>query len=270
MHRFVWTFGLSLIFLAGCQCWQKKKDCCTAPPTGGVPQPIPPGAVPGPPPGAPAPAFPTTPPPGAIPVTPPPGARSYYGSAPVDNPWQPANPNVRLAPPETQAPDGVRPAVSLEKPATPILPVGIAGFAQVLPRVSSGQKPDIDGLDWLRNTGYQAVLHIRGTGEDDVADHRQVEKRGMKYLALPVSANTLNRQTVDEFSRAVTSTTEQPLFVYDREGLLVGSMWYLHFRLTDRLGDEEARLKASRLGLKEDAAEFKTMWVAMQKLLSEQ
>jgi hypothetical protein len=75
----------------------------------------------------------------------------------------------------------------------------------------------------------------------------------------------------DEFNRLVGDRAAQPLFVYDREGMLAGGLWYLHFRIIDGLSDEPARVKAASLGLKEDAnGAHRGMWLAIQKLLSEQ
>jgi protein tyrosine phosphatase (PTP) superfamily phosphohydrolase (DUF442 family) len=127
-----------------------------------------------------------------------------------------------------------------------------------------------DGLDWLKENGYRTVLHLRRPGEDDAADRRQVEKRGMTYRSLEVSPQTLTRPLVDEFNRIVADPKDQPLFVYDRDGTLAGALWYLNFRTALADSDEAARRKAARLGLKEDAGEEqKTLWVAIQKLLSE-
>jgi protein tyrosine phosphatase (PTP) superfamily phosphohydrolase (DUF442 family) len=127
-----------------------------------------------------------------------------------------------------------------------------------------------DGLDWLRASGYRTVLHVRRPGEDDTADRKQVEKRQMKYLTIEVAPETLSRQTVEAFSRLLNDASEYPLFVYDRDGALAGGLWYLHFRLTEQIDDDVARVRASSLGLREDReGTHRAMWLAVQKLLSE-
>jgi hypothetical protein len=91
----------------------------------------------------------------------------------------------------------------------------------------------------------------------------------MKYLNLEVSPTTLSGSVVDEFNRIVNDGANRPLFVYDKDGSLVGGLWYLHFRTVDKLGDEEARKQASRLGLKEPGNdEERALWLAIQKYIS--
>ena len=65
-------------------------------------------------------------------------------------------------------------------------------------RVTSGLRPQLDGLDWLQAHGYRTVLHIRAPGEDDTADRRQVEKRvshiaGMRQCAIDGDALAVKR-----------------------------------------------------------------------------
>jgi len=238
-------------------------------------------------------AFPQGPPQVPLPPAAPAPEVSGFGppSVPEDYGWRPGDSNVRLSPPvginptpenngarlsppENAAPPAKMPSGPPAAAAAPLsdLPVGIAQFAVVKDKkVASGLRPMLDdGLEWLRRNGYRTVLHLRSPGEDDTADRTQVEKRGMRYLALEVSPTTLTRKTVEEFSRTVNDAAGYPLFVYDRDGALAGALWYLHFRLTERDPDETARVRASGLGLREDReGTHRAMWLALQKLLSE-
>jgi len=192
--------------------------------------------------------------------------------------WRPSTDGgVRLKEPEL-APTQPPPPAALPKPPdtgdrgpTPSLPVGIAQFALAKDQVASGLRPDLDGVKWLQENGYRTVLHIRRPAEDDTADRRLFEQRGLRFLSLEASPQTLTRKLTDEFDSIVTDVANRPLFVYDKDGVLVGGLWYLHFRKAERAGDDEARAKAARLGLKtEQDGEQKAMWLAIQKYLSEQ
>jgi protein tyrosine phosphatase (PTP) superfamily phosphohydrolase (DUF442 family) len=156
-----------------------------------------------------------------------------------------------------------------ERPPAPSLPVDIPQFATIKDRVATGLKPYPDGLQWLKDNGYRTVLHLRRPDEDDGADRKQVEKYGLKYLSLEVSPETLTRELADQFNALVNDAGDLPLFVYDKDGVLAGGMWYLYFRLAEGVGDDEARTRARRLGLKEDQeGEPRRMWLAVQKVLS--
>jgi protein tyrosine phosphatase (PTP) superfamily phosphohydrolase (DUF442 family) len=190
----------------------------------------------------------------------------------------PAENGVRLAPPEASAPPSPEPPRLgvQERPAdapTPALPVGIAQFAfvDVQEKIAAGLKPQLDGLDWLKARGFKTVLHIRKPGAPDDADRRLVEMRGMKYQSLEVSPQSVNQQLVDQFNRAILDRAGLPVFVYDQDGSLAGALWYLHFRSAARQGDEEARNRATRLGLRPDAdGAPRELWLAIQKFLSQQ
>jgi protein tyrosine phosphatase (PTP) superfamily phosphohydrolase (DUF442 family) len=186
---------------------------------------------------------------------------------PNGSPGQPRD-SVRLQPPESAPPALAKPGAPDEQPATAVLPSGIAQFNKVKDEVASGLKPHLDGVDWLKENSYRTILHLRQPGEDDAADRRLVQLRGLKYVSLEVSPAALSRAVVDEFNRLVGDTTNYPLFVYDRDGSLAGGLWYLYARTIDRATDAEARIRANRLGLKLDQnGDHRLMWLAIQEYL---
>jgi protein tyrosine phosphatase (PTP) superfamily phosphohydrolase (DUF442 family) len=213
--------------------------------------------------------------------------------------WKPGTggPSVRLYPPEvtegtdgstkppTKAPevfenDKPAPKVDFGKPEVPVVdkgkkaspfPVGIAQFGQVNDRFAGGLRPSLDdGLDWLRDSGYKAVIYLRAPGDADEADRKQVERRGMKFFSLEVSPQALNKKLVDDFFALVGEQGNQPLFVYDSDGSRAGAMWYLHFRVAQMASDAEARKQAHVLGLRHEREGMqRDMWEAAQKYLSD-
>jgi protein tyrosine phosphatase (PTP) superfamily phosphohydrolase (DUF442 family) len=193
------------------------------------------------------------------------GERSQPGVPPSVNekrqPGQPPSVNEKSQP-------GSPPLIN-EKSAR--FPAGIAQFSQPIPGVAGGLRPSIDdGLDWLAKQGYRTVLHVRGAGEADDTDRKQVEKLGMTYLSLEVSPSTLTRAKVEEFAKLVGDTARRPLFIYDQDGALAGPLWYLYFRKVNNDTDEVARIKADRLGLRtEREGPHRLMWLAVQNYLQE-
>jgi protein tyrosine phosphatase (PTP) superfamily phosphohydrolase (DUF442 family) len=227
-----------------------------------------------------------------------PPAQPFAAASPVP-PWQPhPGPSIRLQAPEpaidsqpappssprlyapeqepqpsepSPPPPPQNPNPMPDRPLLSPLPIGIPGFAEVQKGISNGLRPNsLDGLDWLAASGYRTVLHLREPGQDDTSDRKQFESRGLRYLSLEVSPDTLSPEVVDRFNRVISDLGGQPLFVYDRDGMLAGGLWYLHFRLVDNLPDDEALARAGRLGLKTNpTGGHQRMLLAVQKYLSE-
>jgi protein tyrosine phosphatase (PTP) superfamily phosphohydrolase (DUF442 family) len=163
------------------------------------------------------------------------------------------------------------PPAAPERPAASSLPAGIPSFALAKDRLATGLKPILDGIDWLKENGYRTVLHIRLPGEDDSAERKDFESRGLRYLSLDVSPETLSATTIQEFTRIVSDPAGQPLFVYDKDGSLAGGLWYLYFRMIEKQSPNDALARAKGLGWREGGAEpFARMWLAIQRYLSEQ
>jgi protein tyrosine phosphatase (PTP) superfamily phosphohydrolase (DUF442 family) len=224
--------------------------------------------------------FPTVPPP-ALPPTSGAVVAPQQPIAQVEHRWTPADNGIQLGGPEPLA--GAAPNASprlyppdktaeppINKSAT-ALPVGIPQFATAMDSVTTGLRPSLDdGLDWLQAHGYRTVAQIRTPGENDTTDRKQVEKRGMKYMSVEVSPQTLTKAVVEEFTRLVRDKSAQPVFIYDRDGALAGALWYLYFRTIEQFPDDVARIRAGSLGLREDReGANRDMWLAVQKYLSE-
>lgn len=246
-----------------------------AAPAPAAPTPSGPGVTDGLPPAAPPPALPPSAPspspsyrPPADQWTPaqPPPARSG-----VRTPEPPSRNPVLLYPPEIgvdRDKGEAVPPVQTPPPSSGSLPAGIPGFAMVGKEVATGLRPSLDGgLDWLQQKSYRVVLHLRAPGQDDAADRRQVEKRGMKYLSVEVAPTTLTRKFLEDFVRVVQDPGYRPLFVYDGDGSLAGPLWYAYFRLGENASDDLARIRAAGLGLRED--QQRDLFAAVRRLADE-
>jgi hypothetical protein len=268
--------------MVGCECCHKHRSPCASAPCSNAPlPPPPPGPVAGNAYYFPAPRYPgappgvvMNPPNGLPPASPPqrmPDDSGVRLAIPERSPAESARQGIRLFAP--QGPDGLQPAgVREHAEGTPSLPVGIPQFAMAKERIASGLKPTQEGVDWLNANGYVAVLYLRAPGSDDSAERKRIENtRGLKYYTLELSPETLSKDAVEQFSRLVGDSASLPLFVYDNDGILAGGLWYLHFRLVDKLPDDKAIRDAGRLGLQEKgSAEDVAMWLAVQKYLKDQ
>jgi len=229
--------------------------------------------------------------------TAPPIAPPVASAPPPTTPRQPPLARIQLDPPEplqeqepstakVQPPEPEPPMASTPRPSPspepPVakneqapgkgfsFPVGIPQFSVVKERVANGLRPSLDeGLDWLQKQGYRTVLYVRRPNDADSADRDQVEKRGMRFVTLEVTPDSLAETTVTDFAAIVNDSAGQPIFVYDRDGSLAGGLWYLVFR-RENASDDVARVRAGSLGFREDRDDaHREMWMAVQKLLNQ-
>jgi hypothetical protein len=220
---------------------------------------------------------PTAPPPVVPSISPQPGAGS--SSNRVETEWQAAEgrepasskPRVMLyAPEQIEQADASKEPPLAKKPSVQASFPSIPQFAVARDNVYTGTRPPLDGLDWLAKNGVQTVVHVRLGTSDDAADRAQIEQRKMQYVSFTVTPQTLTKEKADEFIKLIRDNARQGIFVYDEDGSLAGALWYLNFRWGEFLDDDAAQLRARDLGLRSGAdGQHRTMWVAVQKLLSE-
>ena len=162
----------------------------------------------------------------------------------------------------------IKPEVTASKIPVGDLPLGIPDFAVVKEGTWTGQRPELDGLDWLKAKTTRRVVYLRGTSEDEASDRQQVERRGIAFESIAVEPNTLNADIYRNFAKAVNSP--KPVFVYDRTGNLKGYLWYIYLRVNELLPVEVAKLQAERLGYSEDGTpERKELALAAQRVVDQ-
>jgi protein tyrosine phosphatase (PTP) superfamily phosphohydrolase (DUF442 family) len=285
-RRLLFSALLTAIGLAGCHSSQKAGYSAHKPPCAcgqNVPGRLAPAPLPPAPPGvaegvAPSTFVPSPPP--AETVPPPPATIER----PMPTTPEATTPSVQLGVPvprrteSARAPDDASkdpPAALPNKPPKveedrePPQPTDVPGYILARPNVATGLKPFPDGISWLRDRGYKAVLHLRAPGEDNAAARRQFETKKLKYLSLEVSSTTLTKAVYEQFVADVVATANHPLYVYDQNGSTVSALWYLYFRVKMDLDDEKALAEIKRIGLKlDDDDDHKKAWIAAQALLA--
>ena len=147
---------------------------------------------------------------------------------------------------------------------------GIPSFGQVKETLWTGYRPTLDGLDWLQANGCRTVVLLRQPGEMEAIDRKQYEKRGITFLSLEISPQSVTKAKIDEFQTMIKTMGNQPIFVYDNDGSIAGPMWYLYYRFTENHADDVAQIRARSLGLQMDGqGAHREMWLAVQKYLAD-
>ena len=203
----------------------------------------------------------------AAPINPPSVPAIQGGSGPSLGYQQPqgANPSasqIVLGPPETKS---VEKQTTAKPTQLSVFPVDIPGYAVLAENIAAGQQPFPDGIQWLKQAGFDLVIHVRAPGEDDSADRSMFERAGLVFHSLELGAETFDQSAVRQISSEIRQRGSRPTFIYDRDGGRVGPLWVAYAVTVLNMGEASAREQAARLGFK---PETRPEWAsALQRVL---
>ena len=130
-------------------------------------------------------------------------------------------------------------------PASSSIGTGITRFAAVDLKLAGGSCTSADGLKWLVDKGYRTVLDLRESSEVPSSFIAEVTSLGLRYVALPISLKTIDRDHVDRFNFEVAAGEARPLFFFDSDGTRAGALWYIRRIANDRV-DHRSRAAKPR------------------------
>jgi protein tyrosine phosphatase (PTP) superfamily phosphohydrolase (DUF442 family) len=126
---------------------------------------------------------------------------------------------------------------------------GIARFVAVDLKLAGGSAPSVSGLDWLAEKGYKTLVDLRESSETNVAFIAEATQRGLRYIALPANAKTIDRAQLARFNFELSLGDARPLYFFDTSGNRAGTLWYVRRITVDRVDSQIARREAEELGL---------------------
>lgn len=114
----------------------------------------------------------------------------------------------------------------------------------------------------LAESGYRAVVNLRDQKEDDQPllpreEGEKVRSLGMKYVHIPVSADSLDASVVDRFRESVADL-EAPICVHCASGKRSGAFTIMHVASKENLSGDDALRKAKSMGFECDSAALET------------
>jgi len=171
--------------------------------------------------------------------------------------------HVVLGPPETGKSVEKQ---STAKPTQPaVFPVDIPGYAVLAENIAAGQQPFPDGIQWLKQAGFDLVIHARAPGEDDSADKAMFARAGLTFTSIEMGADTFDQTAVRQVASEIRQRGGRPAFIYDRDGGRVGPLWVAYAVTVLNIPESTARDQAARLGFK---PETRPEWAAaLQRVL---
>jgi uncharacterized protein (TIGR01244 family) len=122
--------------------------------------------------------------------------------------------------------------------------------------IAAGQ-PTAEQLKEAAKAGYKTVLDLRPPAEERGFDEAKAAREaGLEYVNLPVTADTLDAATLDQFLE-IMEKAERPVLVHCATSNRVGALYYAYLVLEKQMSREEALAKAKEAGLRSPELEQK-------------
>lgn len=120
-------------------------------------------------------------------------------------------------------------------------------FVRPVNGVSASGQPDADALQGFANSGYSAVIDLRGQDENRGLDEsRIVEELGMSYIPLPIAGSDAISFENARLLKSLIDEQQGPVLVHCASGNRVGALLALIESLDG--ADDAAALEAGKNG----------------------
>ena len=106
-------------------------------------------------------------------------------------------------------------------------------------------------------------MDLREASEADSTFIAEASRRGFRYIALPISLKTIDREHLARFNFELSLGDARPLYFFDGDGDRAGTLWYLRRVTVDRVDSQIAHREAEELGLTDQA-----FWTAATSFLT--
>jgi uncharacterized protein (TIGR01244 family) len=129
---------------------------------------------------------------------------------------------------------------------------GAVNVTRVDATVMCGGATANEALPELKKAGFTSVINLRRDGEpgvDIAASRRAAEAAGLNYVHVPVDGANPSAESVDAFLRAVTDTSNQPMYIHCGSANRVGAFWLIKRVVVDGWDVEKATREAEAIGL---------------------
>lgn len=117
--------------------------------------------------------------------------------------------------------------------------------------VASAGQPGADAWSALARAGYRTVVDLRG--EQEPRGHEEpaaVRQAGLEYIAIPVTAESLDDAVFERFREVARDAGRRPLFVHCATANRVGAMLLPYFALDEGRPIADAARLAQDAGLR--------------------
>lgn len=119
--------------------------------------------------------------------------------------------------------------------------------------IAGGGPPSAADLDRAAAQGVRLVIDLRAPEEGTAEEDGQVLDRGMRYVNIPVTAETLGREQAEALAAVLADEENRPAILHCASGNRAGGMWALYQYFGKGLSAEEAFQAGVEKGMRSDS-----------------
>ena len=145
----------------------------------------------------------------------------------------------------------VRPAANGSLPDS-VPPSVIPNYSLLTPDVAVAGQPTEAGLGQLGALGFRVVIDLRAPSEGTAAEEAAVKAAGLRYVSVPVTAETLRREDAEAVATILGERGRGPVLLHCSTGNRVGAVWTV-LQVTKGVPYEDAEAEGRKIGLRSGA-----------------
>jgi uncharacterized protein (TIGR01244 family) len=133
-------------------------------------------------------------------------------------------------------------------------PAQIPEYRLVRPDLAAAGQPSPEALGRLKEMGFRTVVNLRTEKEGAVEEKAVVEAQGLRYVWVPVTAESLSLADVEAVEKVIEDPSAGPVLLHCHSSNRVGGVWAV---VEARRGKslEEALAAGRAAGLRSPAME---------------
>ena len=96
--------------------------------------------------------------------------------------------------------------------------------------VGGGQLSE-KGIETAAQKGFRTVIDLRSPQEGTAVEKLVVEKNGLRYVNIPVTASTLGASQAEQLKTVLSQDGAKPAIIHCRSGHRVNALWSIYQKL---------------------------------------
>ncbi len=124
----------------------------------------------------------------------------------------------------------------------------VPGYRKVDASLASAGKPAPEGIEKIKAAGFKTVIDLLPPAEAAKEEAAAVERLGMRYVSIPVTAATLDWDQARAAKKVLDDASSRPVLIHCASGNRVGALVAL-VRALDGVAPSQALAEGRRAGM---------------------